>query len=99
MLTQRAQFHQARLTEHIQLLDPNVRAALSNFGHLLFSRGIPLPVSQHAALGGLYGQIIRQSMMLAFNDVFHILFLFALGVVPLALLFRKAEGGPPIGAH
>jgi DHA2 family multidrug resistance protein len=99
LLTQRAQFHQSRLTEHINPLDPNVRVALGNFSRYLFAHGVPLPLTQHAALGGLYGQIIRQAYMLAFNDVFHVLFLFALGVVPLTLLFRRAKGGPPVGAH
>lgn len=91
MLTQRAQFHQARLTEHLHLLDPLVRDGLADFSHYLFFRGIPLPLTEQAAFAGLYGQIIRHSLMLAFNDVFFTLFLFGISVVPLALLFRRDQ--------
>jgi len=100
MLTRRAQFHQFRLTEQLNFFDPNVRAALAQFQHYLFSMGMPMPLTQKAALGGLYGQVIRQSMMLAFNDAFFVMFLATLCLVPFIFLFKKAEkGAAPGGIH
>ncbi len=99
LLSQRAQHHQFRMVERLDLADPQIGQALSTYSHYLFSRGVPPAFSEAAATGGLYGQIVRQSMMMAFNDVFFVMFLFTLLVVPLVLLFRPAKGGPPPGAH
>jgi hypothetical protein len=47
-------------------------------------------------MGGLYGQVVRQSTMLAFNDAFRFMFWATLAIIPLILLFRgvnlKKEG-------
>jgi DHA2 family multidrug resistance protein len=99
LLAQRAQEHQSRLVEHIDLANPYIRNAIETYGHYLFSRGISGAVSQSAAMGGLYGQIVRQAMMLAFNDVFFVMFLFTLAVIPLVLLFRKVQAAAPGGFH
>lgn len=100
MLTRRAQFHQLRLTERIDFSDPSVRAAINNYSHYLFSRGLPLPLTEKAAIGGLYGQTIKQATMMAFNDTFFVMFLCTLAIVPFVLLIRRAEGGSgPMGGH
>ncbi|HUT55417.1 MAG TPA: DHA2 family efflux MFS transporter permease subunit [bacterium] len=99
LLSQHAQEHQLRMIERLDLTSPQVSAALSTYSHYLFSRGIPPAFSSIAATGGLYGQIIRQSMMMAFNDTFFVMFLFTLCVVPLVLLFRPVKGGAPGGMH
>jgi MFS transporter, DHA2 family, multidrug resistance protein len=99
LLSHRAQVHQARLVELLDFNDPRVQSTVANFSHFLAGRGVPSAVSQPAALGGLTGQVIRQAMMLAFNDAFFIMFLFTLAVVPLVLLFKNEKAAPPMGAH
>jgi hypothetical protein len=42
---------------------------------------------------------VRQANMLSFNDVFFILGLLLLGLLPLVLLFRKGSGAGPGAAH
>ncbi len=99
LLAQHAQEHQVRMIERLDLTSPQVSAAISTYSHYLFSRGVPPAFSSIAATGGLYGQIIRQSMMMAFNDAFFVMFLFTLGVIPLILLFRPVKGQAPEGMH
>jgi len=95
LLSQRAQFHQSRLIDQLDVNKASVRAALDTFSHYFFARGVPDSVAATAALAGLNGQIIRQAMMMAFNDTFYIMFFFTLAVVPLVFLFKADRGGPP----
>jgi len=90
-LSRRAQFHQARMTEHLNFFDPNIRYAVSTYAHYLTGRGIAPALSQSATMGGLYGQVVRQSMMLAFNDTFRIMFYTLLCIIPLIALFRRVR--------
>jgi len=100
LLSNRAQFHQFRLVEKIDAMDPGIRSALGDFSHYLFSQGVPGSLTQKMALGGMYGRVVREAMMMAFNDAFYIMFLCTLAVVPLVFLFRKTEAGSdPMGAH
>jgi len=100
LLTRRAQFHQYRLIEHINQFDPQAMEAVRNFSRYLFSRGIPMPLTERAALGGLYGRVLRESMMMAFNDAFYVMCVCTICVVPLVLLFRKYNNGGGSGmAH
>lgn len=88
LLSRRAQFHQYRITEKLDLFDPNIADTISNYTHFLVGRGIPLGSAHQAALSGLYGQIVRQSTMLAFNDCFRFMFWATLSITPLILLFK-----------
>lgn len=89
LLTTRTQFHQFRMTEHLDFLDPYVRANISSFTNFLVGRGIPSSLGEHATLQGLYNQVLQQSMMLAFNDAFYVMFFFTVAVIPLVFLFKR----------
>lgn len=91
LLARRAQFHQFRMTEHLDFIDPYFRANLSSFTHFLVGRGIPPSLGEQATLQGLYNQVLQQSMMLAFNDAFYVMFFFTIAVIPLVFLFRKID--------
>jgi len=95
LLARRTQFHQFRLIEQVNSFDPNVRNALETFSKYLFLHGTPFSLAQKTALAGFYGQALKQSMMLAFNDTFFVMFIATLSVTPLIFLFRKAEAGSP----
>ena len=100
LLSRRAQFHQIRMTEHLDFFDPYIRYTVNSFAYYLVGRGVPPTLGTDAAMAGLYGQVVRQSMMLAFNDSFRIMFYATLAVVPLVFLFRKVQRkNGPMGAH
>lgn len=91
LLARRAQFHQFRLTEQMDFMEPLFRANIASFKYFLISRGIPPAFVEQSTLQGLYNQVLQQSMMLAFNDAFYVMFFFTLAVIPLVFLFRKVD--------
>lgn len=99
MLERRAQFHQARLAEHLSPLDPAYQYFLEQGKQLLGWRGLHGPMSEQGALAVLYQGLVRQANMLSFNDVFFILAALLLGLLPLILLLRKGAGAGPGAAH
>lgn len=91
LLSQRAQFHQFRMTEHLDFFDPNIRYAVATYSQFLVGRGIAPALGQSVTMGGLYGQVVRQSMMLAFNDTFRFMFYATICILPLIFLFRSVN--------
>jgi MFS transporter, DHA2 family, multidrug resistance protein len=84
-LARRAQFHQARLVDHLSPLDRDYRIAVDRAGDLLHASGA----------GGLppdtliHGELLRQSSMLAFNDAFLIFAVLFLLLFPLAFVMKR----------
>jgi MFS transporter, DHA2 family, multidrug resistance protein len=94
LLAQRSQFHLFRIAERLDFGNPEARAALASLGRFLRQRGVPQPLAAQGADDVVYGEALRQALMLAFNDCFHTLFLFVLLAVPLVFFFtRPREGG------
>jgi hypothetical protein len=60
-----------------------------------------LVTGQKQSLGMLYGSIAQQSAMLSFNDLYRVMTLMALIMIPSFLLFRGSNpvGGPAPSAH
>jgi DHA2 family multidrug resistance protein len=100
LLAQRAQFHQARLAEHLTPMDRNLQSALPEISQFLQGKGfISLPPDQ-ASLAAIYKQLLMQASMLSFNDVFYLLSLMMGFILPLAFLMRSGKkGGPVPGMH
>jgi len=99
MIARRTQFHHIRLVEHLTPFDMNYRMATSNAAHLLQQKGFVASVAQHGGLGAIYGQFLKQASMLSFNDVFYLLSVFMILVLPLVFLMRKGKGSVPEGMH
>ncbi len=91
MIARRAQFHQNHLVEHLTPFDTGYRIASSQFSQLFQQRGMDAATSQHAALSGMYGQLLRQSSMLSFNDAFYLISILMTCTVAL-LVFMKIKG-------
>jgi DHA2 family multidrug resistance protein len=89
VLARRTQFHHARLTEHLSAFDPAYALARGKAAAGLAARGLPAA----GADGLIYGQLLRQARMLAFNDAF--LVTAALLVSVLALVFFMQRAAPP----
>jgi len=86
LLARRSQFHQARLVDHLSVFDPAFALAKSKAAAALVAQGIPAA----GAEGLIYGQLLRQSRMLAFNDVFTVSSVLILSVLALVFFMQRA---------
>jgi DHA2 family multidrug resistance protein len=93
MLAQRAQFHQARLVEHLDPLNPNYTQGLDQITRGLLASGQPGVAAPNEAVAQLYRLLARQAQMLSYIDVFHTLTLVVFGAIPLLLLMRGSTPG------
>ena len=84
-----AQSHQTTLVSHMTPLDPRYRAALQGLGALLHQRGASWATAGQQAQGMLYGELQRQSSMLAFVDMYWILAVVCLAMIPLMFIMRR----------
>jgi len=98
-LARRAQFHQARLVEHVSMYDFGFQRTLHGMREWMQSHlGAGEIVSQKGAFGFLYGQVSRHAYMLAVNDCFYLNGIFFAATLALVLLLRKSRqggAGPP----
>jgi DHA2 family multidrug resistance protein len=101
ILAERAQFHQARLTEQIFPSSPHYQAALSRLTGALGGAGNA--AAEHQANGLIGRTISAQASLLAYIDVFWIFAILAAVMIPLALLMLKnveqPAGGAAAAAH
>ncbi|HEY1561726.1 MAG TPA: DHA2 family efflux MFS transporter permease subunit [Caulobacteraceae bacterium] len=98
MLAQRAQWHQARLVEGLNPLNPNYVQGLANAVRQLQGVGQSTLNAQQLALANLYRDVQRQAQMLAYIDVFHTLMVVVLVCVPLVLIMRGRPPGAAAGS-
>jgi DHA2 family multidrug resistance protein len=91
MLARRAQFHQARLGDHLSLIDRNVQLALPQISELLRQKGFPSPLLAKGSLGVIKGELLRQASMLSFNDAFYLLSIMMAVVLLFIPLMKKGR--------
>ena len=97
LLAQREQFHQARLVEKLNPLNPIYTSSLDTNPGMLTTPLGPDAATQ-AAVGSLYARVMRQAAMLSYIDVFWALMWFVAAVTPLVFLLKGAKGGEAEGA-
>ncbi|MGH8322551.1 MAG: EmrB/QacA family drug resistance transporter, partial [Steroidobacteraceae bacterium] len=91
LLAQRQQFHQTRLVETLNPLNPNYTDYLNSLTHALVGRGQVALQASGEAMGTLYASVERQALMLSFIDVFHALMIVILAAIPLLLLMQPGK--------
>lgn len=101
MLISQQQIHQSRLVEHFSAFDAwrltnNVQRMP---GAPTFSYMPQMITGQKQSLGMVYGAIQAQSAMLSFNDIYRILAVATLIMVPSFLLMRGARSSGEVSAH
>ncbi len=82
----RAQFHQARLVEHLTPFNPTYVMAKAKATAFLSARGAGAPPD-----GAFYRELLRQSNMLGFNDAFFVVAITLMSVLGLVLIMQKPE--------
>jgi DHA2 family multidrug resistance protein len=93
LLTRRAQHHQTALVSHLTPTDPEYQSALAGAARLLTQKGSDPVQASRQAQGLIYGQLQRQSTMLGFIDVFHLMGIVFLCMIPLMLFMKKVKAG------
>jgi DHA2 family multidrug resistance protein len=94
ILAQRAQWHQSRLAERLNPLNPNYANGLTQFSQTLAAHGVPKAQASQTAGAMLYRAMTQQAQMLSYIDVFHVLMWVVLAALPLLLVL---QGRPPAG--
>jgi DHA2 family multidrug resistance protein len=94
-LAQRQQFHQSRLVEGLNPLNPQYQASMAQTHQTLAGIGIPAGQIDGVAMGRLYQAVMKQASLLSYMDVFWVLTIFVGCVAPLVFLLKtgpaKAE--------
>jgi MFS transporter, DHA2 family, multidrug resistance protein len=91
LLARRAQFHQSILVSHLTPYDASYREALAGAAATLRHGGSSPGDAALQAQGMIYGNVLRQSSMLAFADAFWVMGLLFLLIVPLMFLMKKVK--------
>lgn len=89
MLSRRAQFHQAHLTEHLTPFDQSYQFYSSQTAEHLGRQGLDSYSAQYGSLGAIYQQLVRQATMMSFNDVFHLVSVMMFATLLLLFLIKK----------
>jgi MFS transporter, DHA2 family, multidrug resistance protein len=89
MLDRRAQFHQARLMEHVNDYSAAYRNMLNGMQTKLVAAGSTTVHASAQAHSMIYNTIQRQAVMLAFLDNFKMLGVVFLAVIPVLVLMKK----------
>ena len=103
MLVRNEQVHQSYLVQHFSVFDAWRLGAMTPHapGAPQFHFLGQLVTGQKQGLGMLYGAVLQQSSMLAFNDIYRMLTFIAILMIPSFMLFRggKPSGGNASAAH
>jgi MFS transporter, DHA2 family, multidrug resistance protein len=91
VLARRAQFHQARLIEHLTPFDRGMQVVVPQISELLRQKGFPSPLLDQGSLGVIHGELLRQASMLSFNDAFYLLSIMMAVVLLFIPLMKKGE--------
>ncbi|UCF30804.1 MAG: DHA2 family efflux MFS transporter permease subunit [bacterium] len=89
MATRRAQFHQARLVEHLTPFDPSYVIAKARGAAILSAKGAGFFPPD----AGIYRQLMMQANMLGFNDSFFTIAVTLFCVISLVLIMQRPEEG------
>jgi MFS transporter, DHA2 family, multidrug resistance protein len=93
MLTRRAQWHQSHLVEHLTPFDRGYGDALQQSAQILQGKGMDAVTAQQGGLGMIHDMLMKQALMLSFNDVFFIMAVLLVIMLPLVLLMRHVKRG------
>ena len=101
LVDRRSQFHQARISDHFNQLNPIFRAAWSHITQVLQGAGYDPTTAHRMALDELYRQVLRQAQALSYFDVFWLFAIAGFLTVPLVFFMRRSvsEKGAAAGMH
>lgn len=92
MLISRGQYHQTRLVEGLNPLNPEYVQGLDQLGQTIGGAGGG-GGDQSSVLGALMQQVQQQAQMLSYLDIFHGFMIFVLVIAPFGLFLRQGTKG------
>jgi len=100
LLERRTQFHEARLMDHVNDMNPALRSTLAGTSANLISHGSSVANAGVQAHGMVFNMIERQAAMLAFLDNFKLLGVIFFAIIPIFFLMRRPKmGGGAVPVH
>jgi DHA2 family multidrug resistance protein len=99
LLARRAQFHQARLTEHTSLFDEAFRQHVEQLARALLGAGKSASEGRILAYRALYRSVLQQAQTLAYIDVLLLLAWATAVMIPLAFIMKRPRPGAAAMAH
>jgi DHA2 family multidrug resistance protein len=96
--TRLAQAHQNVLSGHMTALDPAYTARVGHLQTMLQAGGSSAALAGQQANGIVYGEMLRQSAMLAYLDVFRMLCWLCVAMIPAMLFLKRGKSAPGAGA-
>jgi len=93
LLTRHQQAHTSVLSSHIDPYSPQAQSLLEGLRAAFMARGADLATATDRARAALFGMIQHQAMMLSFTDIFRLLALLFLAMLPLIFLMRSPRAG------
>ncbi len=95
-VARRSQFHQNVLSSHITASNLISRQALEHMRQLTQQRGFDSVAAGQKAHALLYQMLQQQASLLSYVDVFHIMGILFLAIIPLILLMRRTGHALPV---
>jgi DHA2 family multidrug resistance protein len=95
VLERRTQWHQARLMEHVNTMNPAYSNMVRGTAGTLVAHGATATQATAQAHGVIFGMVQRQAAMLAFLDNFKLLGVIFFAIIPIFFLMQrpKMSGG------
>jgi len=96
-----AQVSQSTLAGNVTAMNPMYASRLHNLQAALLASGSNPAQAAHQAQAVLYNELLRQSAMVAYVDVFRILAWICVGLIPLMFFMKpiKQRGGSSVPVH
>lgn len=99
LLSRYGQFYQNTLAGHANPYNPAFQQRIAWLKQAAMARGVDTATADKAAIASIYGAVVKQSGMLAYNRIFWIVGLAFLGIIPFLLLLKRQRHDVPTGMH
>jgi DHA2 family multidrug resistance protein len=93
VLGRRQQLHTSVLGAHVDVYSPQARAFLEQMRAAFVARGADLATAARQAQAAVWGLVQRQASMLSFTDVFRMMAMLFVALLPLLFLMRTPRAG------
>jgi DHA2 family multidrug resistance protein len=98
LLTRHRQEHTSTLVSHVDAYSPQARQLFEQMRAGFVARGADLATAADQARVAIFAMVQREAMMVSFTDVFRLLALLFVAMLPLVLLMRSPKRGGGLGA-
>src|SRR3954463_1497391 len=98
MLTRNQQTTTSTLGSHVSMYDPTSQAMFARMRAAFMATGSDVTTATARAYAALFGMVQRQAAMVSFVQIFQLLGILFIALVPLVLLMKRPKRGAPAAA-